>query len=186
MRVALQGALWVARTQLERPEIGRLLVPSFRERRRLGLPPLPIQGGAGFIDTLEQALLDHVLNDGAYTPPTNWFIALSTTTPTEAGANFTEPSGNGYARVSTAAADWAAASGTAPAIKDNANAITFPTASGGSWGTVTHFGFFTASSGGTVQIWGALAVSKAIGDGDTASFGVGALDVKLGDPSDSF
>lgn len=140
---------------------------------------------AGFIDTLEQAVLDHVLNDGAYSPPTNWFVALSTTTPTETGSNFTEPSGNAYARVSTAAADWAAATGTAPASKNNANAVTFPTASG-SWGTVTHFGLFLASSGGTVQIWGALTVSKAVGSGDTASFGAGTLKVQLGDPADTY
>lgn len=140
---------------------------------------------AGFIDTLEQTILDHVLNDGTYTPPTNWFVALSTTTPTEAGGNFTEPVGNAYARVSTAAADWAAASGTAPATKANANAIAFPTPSG-SWGTVTHFGLFIASSGGTVQIWGALTASKTIGTGDPTSFAVGALIVKLGDPADSY
>lgn len=151
----------------------------------LGAALLQHMLAAGFIDSLEQAVLDHVLNDGTYTPPANWFVALSTTTPTEAGGNFTEPSGNAYARVSTAAADWAAASGTAPAVKDNANAITFPTASG-SWGTATHFGLFTASSGGTVQIWGALDTSKSVGSGDTASFAVGALDVKLGDPTDTY
>jgi len=140
---------------------------------------------AGFIDSLEQAILNHVLNDGTYTPPTNWFVALSTTTPAEDGTNFTEPSGNAYARVSTAAADWAAASGTAPATKANGVAITFPTASG-SWGTITHFGMFIASSGGTVQIWGALTVSKAVGSGDTPSFAISAFVVKLGDPGDSY
>src|SRR5215216_712658 len=140
---------------------------------------------AGFIDALEQALLDHVLNDGTYTPPTNWFVALSTTTPTEAGGNFTEPVGNAYARVSTAAADWAAATGTTPATKSNGNAITFPAATG-SWGTVTHFGLFTASSGGTVQIWGALTTSKAVGSGDIASFAASALTGELGDPSGTY
>lgn len=140
---------------------------------------------AGFIDTLEQAILDHVLNDGSYSPPANWYIALSTTTPTETGSNFTEPSGNNYSRVSTAAADWAAASGTAPASKSNSAAITFPTASG-SWGTITHFGLFIASSGGTVQIWGALAASKAVASTDTPYFDVGALVIQLGDPGDSY
>lgn len=140
---------------------------------------------AGFINSLERSVLDHVLNDGTYTPPTNWFVALSTTTPDEDGANFTEPVGNAYARVSTAAADWNAASGSAPAVKDNANAITFPTPSG-SWGTVTHFGLFAASSGGTVQVWGALSSAKTIGSGDTASFAAGALRVLLGDPGDTY
>lgn len=140
---------------------------------------------SGFIDSLERSVLDHVLNDGAYTPPTNWFVGLSTTTPTDAGANFTEPVGNNYSRVSTAAADWNAASGTAPAVKDNANTITFPTPSG-SWGTATHFGLFIASSGGTVQIFGALSVAKTIDSGDAASFAAAALRILLGDPTDTY
>lgn len=143
---------------------------------------------AGFIDSLERAVLDHVLNDGTYTPPTNWFVGLSTTTPDDAGASFTEPSSGGYARVSTAAADWAAATGTAPATKANGNAITFPTASGtwSSGSNMTHFGLFIASTGGTVQIWGALLVPKPVINGDTPSFPVGTLIVKLGDPGDTF
>jgi len=140
---------------------------------------------AGFINSLEAALLDHVMNDGAYTPPTNWFVATSTTTPTETGSNFTEPSGNGYARVSTAAADWAAAVAGDPSTKANGNAITFPTSTGAQ-GTQTHFGLFTASSAGTVQIWGALTTSKAVSNGDTASFAASALVLKLGDPADTY
>lgn len=140
---------------------------------------------AGLISTLEAAILDHIFNDGTYTPPSNWFVALSTTTPTEAGANFTEPAGSGYARVSTAAADWAAAVAGDPSTKANANAIQFPTSSG-SWGTATHFGLFIAGSGGTVQIWGALTSSVAIASGDTASFAPGALVAKLGDPTDTY
>ena len=140
---------------------------------------------AGFINSLEAAILDHVLNDGTYTPPANWFIALSTTTPTETGTNFTEPSGNNYARVSTAAADWSTASGADPSTKANANAITFPQASG-SWGTVTHFGGFTASTLGTVQWWGALTASKTIDANDTPSFAAADLVLKLGDPADSY
>lgn len=140
---------------------------------------------AGFISSLEASILDHVLNDGTYTPPTNWFIGVSTTTPTETGGNFTEPVGNAYARVSTAAADWAAAAAGDPSTKANGNAITFPSATG-AWGTLTHVGFFTASSGGTVQIWAPLAVSKVPTSGDTLSFGVGAIVVELGDPGDTY
>lgn len=143
---------------------------------------------AGFIDSLEQAILDHVLNDGAYTPPTNWFIALSSTTPTDAGTNFTEPSTGSYARVSTAAADWAAATGTTPATKSNSAVKTFPTATA-DWSAaanMTHFGLFTASTGGTVQIWGALTVAKPVLNGDTASFAASSLVIKLGDPADSY
>jgi hypothetical protein len=136
-------------------------------------------------DAFEIIILDGIMGDPDYTPPTNWFVGLSTTTPTEAGANFTEPVGNGYARVSTADADWDPASGTAPAIKDNANAITFPQATG-SWGTVTHFGLFDASTGGNLRMWGALATAKAIANLDTAAFAAAALVIKLGKDGDTF
>lgn len=143
---------------------------------------------AGFVDTVEQALLDHFLTDPAYTPPATMYIGLSTTTPTEAGGNFTEPSGGSYARVSTAAADWSAATGTAPATKTNTATKTFTTASA-TWSSssnMTHFGLFDAPSAGNLLCWGLLGTAKPVISGDTASFGAGALVLKLGDPGDSY
>lgn len=140
---------------------------------------------AGAVDALERAILDHILNDGTYTPPSNWFVALSTTVPADDGSGFTEPVGASYARVSTSGSTWTAASGTSPATKSNGVTITFPQATG-SWGTVTHFGLFIASSGGTVQIWGALDTSVSIGNGDTRQFPIGELKVQLGDPGDVY
>lgn len=149
---------------------------------------LGVSGGAGFTDATEVALLDHVFGKSTYTPPSNWFLALSTTTPTEAGGNFTEPSSGAYARVSTAPADWAAASGTAPAVTSNGNAIAFTTASGtwSSGSNMTHWGLFIASSAGTVRIWGALDTPRPVLSGDTPTAGVGLLRVMLGDPGDSY
>lgn len=140
---------------------------------------------AGAVDTEEQALLDAIFTDPAYAPPSTRYVALSTTTPTEAAGNFTEPSGNAYARVATVAGDWGAASGTAPATKSNTAVITFTTASG-SWGTVTHFGLYDALSTGTVKWWGALGTSKTVGNGDTASFAAAALVFQMGDPGDTY
>lgn len=143
---------------------------------------------AGFVDTVERALLDHFLTDGAYTPPATMYIGLSSTTPTEAAGNFTEPSGGSYARVSTAAADWSAASGTAPAVKTTTAVKTFPTASA-DWSSAanqTHFGLFDASTAGNLLAWGALGTPKPVLNGDTASFAAGALILKLGDPGDSY
>lgn len=142
---------------------------------------------AGFTDAQEKAILDLFLRADAWTLA-GLHVGLSTTTPAEDGTNFTEPVGNGYARVSKprAATDWAAASGAAPAVASNATAVTFPTAAGGSWGTVAHFGLFSAATAGTLYFWGALGTSKTIGDGDTASFAIGALLAKLGDPGDTY
>ena len=119
------------------------------------------------------------------------FIGLSTSTPSEVnGYNFTEPSGNAYARVqisnTTAAGTgsdtqaWAAPTGTSAGEVSNRIAIQFPTANGGQWGTITHFGIFSDSTSAiTTNLigWAALSSSKVIGDGDTASFDVGQLKI---------
>jgi hypothetical protein len=122
----------------------------------------------------ENKILDHLVGKTSWTMPSIW-IALSTADPTESGASIAEPSGNNYARKSTAGADWVAASGGAC---DNGNAITFNQASG-SWGTITHFALFDASTSGNMIAYGQLTTSKAITTGDTPQFAVGALDITL-------
>lgn len=124
---------------------------------------------------LANALLSHIFGKGTYTPPTNIYVELSTTAPTDAGTNVTPPSGGGYARKQTAPADWNAG---ANRIIDNANAIEFAEASG-SWGTLSHFALFDAASGGNFLGWGALTTSKAVDSGDTARFAAGDLDVSF-------
>jgi hypothetical protein len=143
---------------------------------------------AGFTDATEQAILDGLFNDPAWAPPTTLYLALSSTTPTEAGGNFTEPSGGAYARVSTVAADWSAATGTAPASKTNTATKTFPTATANwaSGSNLTHFGIFDASTAGNLVCWGLLGTAKPVLNGDTASFAASALVIKLGDPSDTY
>jgi len=140
---------------------------------------------AGPVDVEEQDILNGILQDPAYAGYATMWIALSTTTPTDAGATFTEPVGNAYARVSTTGADWGPATGSAPATKSNTTAKAFPTATG-AWGTVTTFGLFNVASGGTPKWWGILGTSRAIAASDTATFGVGALILQLGDPTDVY
>jgi hypothetical protein len=144
-----------------------------------------ISGGLGFADTVEQSLLNHFLTDPAYTPPATMYFGVSTTTPTDVVANFTEPVGGSYARVSTAAADWAAAAGTAPATKATSTAKAFPAATG-SWGTLTHAGLNDASTAGNWLATGALGTSKVIGSGDTLNIPSGSAVLKLGDPGDTY
>ena len=129
-------------------------------------------------DYLANELLDHIFGKGAYTPPTNIYVELSTTAPTDAGTNVTPPSGNNYSRKQTAPADWNASSVGASRIIDNAVAIEFAEATG-DWGTLSHFALFDAPSGGNFLGWGALATSKAVGSGDTARFAAGDLDVSF-------
>lgn len=128
-----------------------------------------------FSDFWENEILDHCFMKGAYTPPSNIFVALSTADPTDTGGGIAEPSGGSYARKSTSGTSWdAAVSGAL----DNANPITFVKATG-SWGTITHFALFDTLSGGNMLAHGALTESKLVANGDTASFAAGALDVSL-------
>lgn len=121
-------------------------------------------------DYTENKVLELIVGKTAFATPT-CYAALSTADPTDDASGLAEPSGNGYARVSTAGGDWeAAASG---AIQ-NANAITFPEASG-SWGTVTHFALFDASTAGNMLAHGALGSSEAVTSGETPRFAAGAL-----------
>lgn len=141
-----------------------------------------------FVDSVEQALLNHIFTDPTYTPATTLYIGLSSTTPTDAGGNITEPSTGSYARVSTVAADWGAASGTAPATKSNTATKTFPTATADwvSGANLTNFVLFDAPTAGNAVGFGALTTAKPVLNGDTPSFAAAALVVKLGKPSDSF
>lgn len=129
-----------------------------------------------FSDFLENELLDHIFGAAAYTAPGTVHVSLHTADPTDAGSG-AEVSGGAYARVAVTndATNWPAASGGA---KANGTAIEFATATA-SWGTVTHFGIWDASTAGNLLAHGALGTSKAVGDGDTASFAVGELDITL-------
>ena len=120
-------------------------------------------------DYLENEILDHILATGSYTAPTAVYVGLSTASFADDNSG-TELSGSGYARV--AATFSAAASGTT----SNSAAIEFPAATG-SWGTVSHFGIFDASTAGNLLIHGAFTASKTIASGDILKISAGDLDV---------
>lgn len=132
---------------------------------------------------LEQKLLDHLYNEVTLAVPTTIYVALYTTDPTDADTG-TEVSGGSYARVlvnqnggGSPAWDLAVVDGIGYKV-DNANDITFPTATA-SWGTVTHVGLRDASSAGNLLHHTILDASKAVGNGDTFKFPAGDLAMKL-------
>ena len=120
-------------------------------------------------DYLENEILDHILGTGAYTMPSNVYIGLSTGSFSDDNSG-TELSGSGYARQ---AITFAAASSASAAT--NAT-VTFPTATG-SWGAVSNWGLFDASSSGNLLIHGAFASSKTIASGDVLRVNSGDLTV---------
>lgn len=122
----------------------------------------------------EDALVAH-LNGTRLPLPANYYVALFTTATDDASGG-TEVSGNNYARVAIAASggSWAATAG-GNGVTSNAAIVTFPTSTG-SWGTVSHFALYDASSAGNRWIHGALSASQAItASGITATFTGGQL-----------
>ena len=120
---------------------------------------------------LENALINATLRNTSYTSPTNVYVCLFTTDPTDAGTG-TEVSGGSYTRQSVT---FAAPSNGVSA--SNA-AVEFPQATG-SWGTVTHIGILDALTTGNLLYHTALDVSKAIDTGDIFKIASGSLTVTL-------
>ena len=105
-------------------------------------------------------------------PSATRYVALFTSSPTDAGGG-TEVSGGAYARAATTAATWASASTTTGATS-NAAAVLFPTASSG-WGSVTHFALMDAPTGGNILRWGPLTTTMSVTAGAQARFPAGTL-----------
>lgn len=120
---------------------------------------------------LENAIVNATLRNTSYTSPAAVYVALFTTDPTDAGSG-TEVSGGSYAR--QAATFGSPSNGASTTSAD----ISFPQATG-SWGTVTHFGVYDASSTGNLLYHGALTASKTIETGDIFKIASGSLTITL-------
>lgn len=125
-----------------------------------------------FSNTYETHVLNYVFTTTSVTRPTAWHLALFTSNPAEdASGTEVSASGTAYARQS---ATFTVSGNTA----SNSGAVEFPTATA-SYGTVTHVGVYTASSGGDLIAYAALSTSKAIDTGDVFRVPAGDFDVTL-------
>jgi hypothetical protein len=122
-------------------------------------------------DYLENKILNAVLRNTAYTSPSQVYIALFTSDPTDAGTG-TEVNGGGYARQPITF--------NAPSNGQVTNSmdILFPVATA-SWGTVTHIGIYDASTGGNLLFHGALTTSKTISTDDQLKIAAGDITITL-------
>ena len=128
---------------------------------------------SGINDFLELELLDHALGIASWTMPVNVYAHLYTTTLDDTDAG-TEVSGGAYAGTLIAFATPAAA-GSVSSSSD----CTFTTATA-SWGTVTDMAIQDAAATTANSLfWGALAASKAVGNGDTFKFNSGDVTCTL-------
>jgi hypothetical protein len=120
-------------------------------------------------DYLELKFLDHFTGTASTSAPSAVYLGLSTGSMGDDNSG-TELTGNNYSRKAITFAS--ASSGS---IASNA-AVEFNAASG-SWGTVSHWAIYDASSGGNQLFHGAFTVSKAIGSGDILKVASGSLTI---------
>lgn len=126
-------------------------------------------------DTEENDILKCRFGGTSPAQPATWYVALTTTTPTDSAAG-TEVTGGSYARV---AVTNNTTNFPAPTTGSQANgtAVTFP-APTANWGTVTHWEFWDAASAGTRRYWASLGTPRTVNNGDSApSFAIGALTI---------
>ena len=104
----------------------------------------------------------------AFTAPATLYAAAYTANPSDSGGG-TEATGGSYARVSTAAGDWNTATNADPSVVDNANAITFTTATADwvSGADLTYAVFYDAATAGNFLGSAALTTAKPVLNGDT-------------------
>ena len=118
----------------------------------------------------------NIADNASVSPLTNLHVSLHTADVGEAGNQETsECTYTDYARVAVvrSGSGWTVAANAV----DNAAAITFPAATGGT-NTASHFAVGTAASGtGKVLYKGALGTPLAISTGITPAFAIGALDI---------
>ena len=111
--------------------------------------------------------------------PTEYYIGLSSTEPSEDGANVTEPSssGSGYTRVKLDSL-----SGPNNGVVQNTNDVSFPKATS-DWfpaGTpATHYVVFDALDGGNLIVYGALKKPRTIESDTYLSFPSGEFTVSV-------
>lgn len=118
------------------------------------------------------SILNKILRNTDFTPDATIYVSLHTGDPGDTGAN--EVTGGTYGRQSCAF-DAAASNHT-----QNTSVINFtlmPAITNPNY--VTHFGLWSAASGGTFRGGGAMTANKETNAGDTYQVAAGDLDITL-------
>jgi uncharacterized iron-regulated membrane protein len=120
-------------------------------------------------NTAENLILDHFLGVAAYTFDSTVFAGLYTVAPTDSTAG-TEVTGGSYVRQ---AITFSAASGGATSNTTDVDFTGMPAA------TTVAVAIHTASTGGTMLMYGTLTTNKTTDAGDTLRIATGDLDISI-------
>lgn len=136
-----------------------------------------------FSDYTEENIIQTTLRGQAFPVPSNVYVALFTSDPTDAGSGseVNSASWTTYARQNAAASGAIDTGWTAPSngVSSNAKVVTFAANNSGGSITVTHIGVFDALTTGNLLYHAPLVSSKTLLDGDVLSFAIGAITVTV-------
>lgn len=125
---------------------------------------------AQFSDYMETAIANWIRGTTFPTAPASVFVALFNGSPTDTGTGGTEVTTTIRSAGRVAATFGSPSDGTI----SNTAVVDFGTAAGSA--NVTHFGVFSAATGGNLIMWNALSSgSGTVQTGSNVSFGVGQL-----------
>ena len=132
-----------------------------------------------FSTTIDNDILDHFTGKATWTAPTAIYAGLSSTTPTKAGGNVTEPSAGAYARIQITAAQFDTAASSATTTNADKS---FPQATADwlSGNDLTDLVLYDAVSAGNFLAFKAFTTAKPVNNGDTAKILTGDLDISIG------
>lgn len=124
---------------------------------------------------LEEAILNYFFRGQAVSRPTNLYLALYKTNPTDSDTG-SEVTGGGYTRqvVSFNAPSQQGDSGTIT----NANTIEFSQATG-DWGEFAYFGVRDAKDGGNLLVYGTFNKPQTVNEGTQFAIKQGDLSVSV-------
>jgi len=111
----------------------------------------------------------------SFTPPANYYIALSTTSISSSGSNLSEPSGAGYARVQIPNTKSYFTNAVNGALV-NSGSIVYGSSSG-SWGTIVDIALCDALTSGSVWYYTTLTTPKVVQDSTIISFSASAITI---------
>lgn len=120
-------------------------------------------------DYMEQKKLNMLLKGASWTTVPNAYVSIHQSSPGDTGAN--EVTGTGYARQSTASADWSTPAVSGAGYEShNVTAIQFsiPATFGGS--QIVGVAIWDASTAGNCLYSADLTTAKAVNPGDTFRF----------------
>ena len=116
-----------------------------------------------------------VFGGTSFSPPANYFLALSVGSISSTGSGLVDPSGAGYARVqipNTKSYFTNAVNGTLV----NSGSVVFPISSG-SWGTIVDIALCDAATSGSVWYYTTLTTPKVVQDSTIISFAASAITI---------